>query len=173
MSLTSQLPSTRLTVIASFRLKPRLGTSSQGSRETSLCSLLPHGERENSKVRRPKFIWATTSLNGGPAGCLVKFEAGSEYDLQAWTGNLAEKMLARAQSISLDKFRINEDGRAVVPAQVRERDGSWHRTATAGRGSLSLRLLPLADVLAGAGILDHTDSIWSVSDIGQSIVETA
>ena len=107
----------------------------------------------------------------GPGWLYRQFESGSDYDLQAWTGNLAQKMLARAQSISLDKFRINEDGRAVVPAQVRERDGSWHRTATAGRGSLSLRLLPLAQVLAGAGILDHADGTWSVSDVGQSLLE--
>lgn len=109
----------------------------------------------------------------GPGWLSNQFAAGGSYTLRAWLGNLVEMMLARSQAVSLDKFRLTDDGRAVVPAQVRERDGSWRKASEAGRVPLSLRLLPLADILAGAGILDRHDKTWSVNEIGKALVELA
>jgi len=103
----------------------------------------------------------------GPRWLQAEFSAGTSYCLSAWVSNLVERMLHRSVAISLEKFRL-VDGRGVAPAQVRERDGVWYQVTAAGRGALNLRLLPLAYVLAGSGLLDQGDGVWSVTADGRA-----
>jgi hypothetical protein len=107
----------------------------------------------------------------GPHWLHRQFTEGATYQLSAWVSNLVERMLHRSVGIALDKFRL-VDGKGVVPAQVRERDGTWHQVTATGRGALSLRLQPLADVLAGAGLLDHTEGKWSLTTAGYESLVT-
>jgi hypothetical protein len=102
----------------------------------------------------------------GPGWLQAEFSAGSSYQLSAWVSNLVERMLNRSVGIALDKFRLVE-GRGVVPAQVRERDGTWHQVTATGRGALNLRLQPLAYVMAGAGLLDQAQGSWTVTTFGR------
>lgn len=106
----------------------------------------------------------------GPSWVAAQLQAGADYRLPAWVAQLAVRLLERSQRIALEKFRLDDEGRGVVPAQVRERDGRWHQVARTGDSPLNLRLVPLADVLAGCGVFDYADEVWTVSETGRELL---
>lgn len=106
----------------------------------------------------------------GPRWMAAQLAAGREYRLREWVAQRVTHLLERSQRIGLEKFRLDEDGRGVIPLQVRERDGLWRQVGETGSSPLNLRLRPLADVLAGCGILDHHDDVWSVTEVGTELI---
>jgi hypothetical protein len=105
----------------------------------------------------------------GPRWVGAQLDAASSYRLRTWVAQLVVRLLERSQRVALEKFRLDELGRGVVPAQVRERDGGWRQVVGTGDGPLNLRLVALADVLAGCGVFDHTDGVWTVTDFGREL----
>jgi hypothetical protein len=106
----------------------------------------------------------------GPRWVAAQLEAGADYRLRTWVAQVVVRLLERSQRVALEKFRLDDQGRGVVPAQVRERDGRWHQVARTGDSPLNLRLVTLADVLAGCGLFDHTNGIWTVSETGREFL---
>lgn len=107
----------------------------------------------------------------GPRWVRAQLDAGADYWLRAWVSQLVVRLLERSQRVALEKFRLDDQGRGVVPAQVRERDGRWHQVMGTGDTPLNLRLVPLANVLASCGIFDHADGVWTLSDTGQALLD--
>jgi hypothetical protein len=105
----------------------------------------------------------------GPSWLAAEFREGSHYELSSWVRNLVERMLQRSMGIALDKFRL-VDGKGVVPAQVRERDGTWQAWTQAGRGPLNLRIEQLSSVCAGAGLFDRAGDEWSITEVGRELL---
>jgi len=106
----------------------------------------------------------------GPRWMAAQLKAGRDYRLREWVAQRVTHLLERSQRVGLEKFRLDEHHRGIIPVQVRERDGLWRKVNETGSAPLNLRLRPLADVLAGCGILDHRNGIWSVTALGTELV---
>ena len=103
----------------------------------------------------------------GPGWLANQVANESGRPLREWVAAVCELLLVRAQRIGLSKFRVSPvDGRAIVPAQVSERDGIWRKVYEVGTTPLGLRIASLATIAAGAGLLDHHDGAWSVTAEG-------
>jgi hypothetical protein len=136
-----------------------------------LAVLCISAQRTNqlSRTAAEVFGWDSTA-ELGPEWIAAQLDVEGFQSLAEWACSLCELLLARAQRIGLDKFRVDEtDGRAVVPAQVLERDGYWYKSNEVGTGPLGLRITPLATILAGAGVLDHAEGVWTVSQVAEQL----
>jgi hypothetical protein len=135
--------------------------------------LLISGRRvdEVSEKARGSLCGRTDRDELGPMWLAGQLETAANRPLRDWVSEVCANLLVRAQRVGLAKFRISRiDGRAIVPAQVQERDGMWRKMYEVGPTPLVLRVGQLATVCAGAGLFDHHGGKWSVTAAGEELL---
>lgn len=83
---------------------------------------------------------------------------------------LAVILVRRAQRVALSKMYLTRDGHPFVPTRLRDRDGVLSVYGQEGAGDVALRIGSLADVLAGAGLIDLGDhQTYAPSERGEAL----
>lgn len=82
--------------------------------------------------------------------------------------DLARDLLVRAQRVAMNKMVRRSDGTIGLPTRVYERGGFLYKIGDEGAGDVGLRIGSLGLVLAGAGMFEHTDAGWTLTESGQA-----
>ncbi len=86
---------------------------------------------------------------------------------------LVTLLLDRSQRIAMRKMRVGKDGRIWLPTRVHERGDFLYKIGDEGSGNVGLRLDQLAGILAALGVLDRDRAGWSVTAMGDELLDVA
>lgn len=100
-------------------------------------------------------------------------EDNIDHNLSDLSATLVQVLLDRANRIAFRKMRINADGRMWLPTLVHERNGMLYKIGDESSRNVGLRIEQLAGLLSHVDVLDRSDGIWRVTDIGEAHLEVA
>jgi hypothetical protein len=107
----------------------------------------------------------------GPRWFRAQLDARRGDHLDDFGRWLAEMMVLRAQRVALSKMVFRPDGTFWIPSRIRERAGLISRLSREGWADVGLRIDTFSSVLAGCGVIEHTDEgAWRLTSEGEQLL---